>query len=75
MIDTSAYAVRDGQLVKLFETMEERLERERLRKERKEQTRQRIKAMCWECVASILDNNDDAVKDLQAEYSRLKAYI
>ena len=74
-IDTSAYAIRDGKLVKLYETAEERIERERLRKVKKEQTRERIKSMGWECIMAILDDNDDAVKSLQKEFKGLKAYI
>ena len=74
-IDTSAYAVRNETLVKLYETAEERIERERLRKIKKEQTRERIKSMAWECVMAILDNNDDAIKSLRKEFKGLKAYI
>ena len=74
-VDTAAYAVRDGKLVKLYETAEERIERERLRKIKKEQTRERIKSMAWECAMAILDDNDEAIKHLQKEFKELKAYI
>ena len=74
-IDTSSYAVRNGQLVKLFETNAERAERERLRKEYSEQTRLRLKSMIYECVVAILDDNLDALNELKNEYKQLKVYL
>ena len=72
-IDTTIYGVRQGNLVKIHETTTERLERERLRKERQEQTRLRVKAMTYEICLALLDDNDSAVKELQAEFRKLKA--
>ena len=74
-IDTSSYAVRNGQLVKLFETNAERAEREKLRKEYSEQTRARLKSMIYECVVAILDDNIDALNELKNEYKQLKVYL
>lgn len=74
-IDTSSFAVRNGQLVKLFETNAERAERERLRKEYSEQKRLRLKSMIYECVVAILDDNLDALNELKNEYKQLKVYL
>ena len=74
-IDTSLYAVRDNKLVKLYETNEERLERERLRKENIERVRQRVKTMMYEVIMAILDDNEDALKSLKTEYKELKVYL
>ena len=75
VVNTSLYAVRDSQLVKLYETNEERFERERLRKENQERVRERIKTMMYEVVMAILDENEEALKDLRAEYKKLKVYL
>ena len=74
-IDTTGYAVRDGTLVKDFETNEERQERERLRRENQEKIRQRLKAMFYELSIAILENDDDAIEELRAEYRQLKVYL
>ena len=74
-IDTSSFAVRDGQLVKLFETNAERAEREKLRKEFSEQTRLRLKSLIYEFVVAMLDENNDAINELKKEYKQLKVYL
>ena len=74
-INTALFVVRDGQLVKLYETNEERLERERVKKEHGEQIRKRVKAMMYEVILAILEDNENALNDLKAEYKNLKRYI
>ena len=74
-INTALYAVRDGQLVKMYETNEERLERERVKKEQGEKIRLRVKAMFYEAIIAILDDNEKALNDLKAEYKSLKVYL
>ena len=74
-LDTTGYAVRNGALVKDFETNEERLERERLRRENQEKLRQRLKAMFYELSIAILENDDDAIEELRTEYRQLKVYL
>ena len=74
-IDPSCYAVREGQLVKLFETNSERAERERLRKQFHEQTRVRLKSLIFEFVIAMLDDNIMAANELKQEYKRLKVYM
>lgn len=75
VIDTSLYAVRNGQLVKLYETNEERFERERLRKENAERVRGRMKTMEHEYIFAKLDENETAVRDLIREFKELKVYL
>ncbi len=75
VIDTSLYAVRDGKLVRLYETNEERFERERLRKENAERTRERVKTMFYEGMMALLDDNESAFKALQREFKEIKVYL
>ena len=75
VIDTANFAVKDGKLVKLFETNDERIERERIKQEHTEKIRNRIKSMCYELNLAFLDNNNEAVKALQKEFQELKVYL
>lgn len=74
-IDTSLYSVKNGVLVKNFETNEERIERERLKREHQEKVRKRVQSMVLEVPIAILENDDDAIEELRKEYQRLKAYM
>ena len=74
-IDTSSYAVRDAQLVKLFETNSERAERERLRKEYHEQVRKRLHSLIHQCMIAFLDDNSQEINNLRFEFKKLKAYL
>ena len=75
VIDTASFAVKNGTLVKLYETNEERIERERVKQEQTDKIRNRINSMCHELDFAILDNNDNAVKELQKEFKELKALL
>lgn len=74
-INTMLYAVRDGQLVKIYETNEERLERERFKREQSEQIRQRMKAIREEFITAQLEDDYEAVENLKAEYKSLRGYL
>ena len=74
-IDTSIYGIRGGQLVRLYETAEERAERERLRREKADQIRQRLKGMVYEVCIAILEDDDSAIAELRREYKELKVYM
>ena len=74
-IDTASYAVRDGALVRTGETNQERLERERIRREHSAQCRMRLKSMCYEGMIAFLANDEDAIKQLRREYRDMKAYL
>ena len=74
-IDTSLYAVRNGQLVKLYETKEERLQREKVRREHGEEIRKRMKAITNDATIAMLEDDEDTLNKLKAEYKNLKAYL
>ena len=74
-LDTNLYAVKNGVLVKQYETNEERIERIRLRQEQREKVRKRIKSMVHEVIITILENDADALEALREEYRTLKAYM
>ena len=59
----------------MYETNEEKLERERIRKEHGEKIRRRVKAMMYEVIIALLDENEDALKDLRKEYKSIKGYL
>lgn len=74
-LDPSSYGVRGVPLVRLYETAEERAEREWLRKEHTEEVRERVKGMMYEVMLAILEENDRALSDLRKEYRELKVYM
>ena len=74
-LDTNLYAVKNGVLVKQFETNEERIERIRLRQQQRESVRKRIRSMINEVVITILENDSDALEALREEYRTMKAYL
>lgn len=75
VIDTSKYIVKDGVLTKTFETKNEKLERERLRKERRQQCLERIKSITVEYVIAKLRHDDAAVEELEKEFNSFEAYL
>ena len=74
-IDTTLYIVKNGTLVKQFETNEERIERERLKQKQQERVRERLQSMMYEVCISLLEDDDTALKELRNEYKELKAYM
>ena len=74
-VNTALYVIRDGQLVKMYETNEEKLERERIRKEHGEKIRRRVKAMMYEVIIAILEDNEKALEDIRSEYKSIKGYL
>ena len=74
-IDSSNYAVKNGSLVKLYETNEERMERERIKREHSDKIKGRIKSMIDEFVLACLDRNQIAIAELQNEFQTLKKYL
>ena len=75
LIDLTGYIVKNGSLVKDYETNEERLERERVKREQAEKVRLRIRSMTYELCFAILDDNEETIQDLKAEFKRLKVYL
>ena len=74
-IDTNIYAVKNGVLVKCYETNEERIERERLKREQQAKVRMRMKAMMYEVCIALLEDDNSAIEQLRQEYRELKAYL
>lgn len=75
VLDTTLYIVKNDTLVKQYETNEERIERERLRREQREKVRARLMSMVNEVCICILENDEAALKELREEYRSLKAYM
>lgn len=75
LLDLTGYIVKNGSLVKDYETNEERLERERVKREQAEKVRLRIRGMTYELCFAILDDNEETINDLKAEFKRLKVYL
>lgn len=74
-IDTTIYLIKNGVLVKQYETNEERIERERLRREQREKIRARLRSMVNEVCICILENDEAELKALREEYRSMKAYL
>lgn len=74
-IEISRYAVRGGVLVKVYETNNERLERERLRSEYAVSARRRVSSLRGEYIDAMLEDDEEAKIRLKKEYKRLKAYV
>ena len=74
-INLSMYSVRNGALVKTSETNQERLERERIRREHGEQCRHRLRSMMTEFVVAMLAEDDEEINNLRREYRMMKAYL
>ena len=74
-LDTTLYIIKNGVLVKNFETNEERIERERLKKEQRQKVSKRIQNMVPQVCLCILENDETALNALRAEYKELKALM
>ena len=74
-IDSVRYTVKNGMLVKTYETKTEKLMRERIRNENKEKISSRIKCMCYELCMAILDDDDYVIDELKKEFRSIKDYL
>ena len=74
-LDTNACIVRDGQIIRAYETTEERRERERLRREAAEKSRKRIRELAWEFLIAMIEADESRVADLRAEYAHLRSFL
>lgn len=75
IIDTNNFVVRNGVLVKSFETAAERRERERLRQEQAQRSRERLRALKEEFIWALIFGDTDEQAKLSAEATKLKALI
>lgn len=74
-VDTSRYVIKDGVIVKAFETKAEQLEQERLRKEHRESCLLRVKSMMTEFFIASMKEDNEALADLRKEFRELEAYL
>ena len=74
-LDITQYAIRGGSLVKTGETNQERLERERIRREHGEQCRRRLRSLKDEYVIAMIAGDENEMENLKREFSRMKAYL
>ena len=74
-LDITQYAVRGGSLVKVGETNQEKLERERIRREHGEQCRRRLRSLKEEYLIAMIAEDEDEMNNLRREFARMKAYL
>ena len=74
-LDITQYAIRGGSLVKVGETNQEKLERERIRREHGEQCRRRLRSMKDEYVIAMIADDEEEQKNLKREFQKMKAYL
>lgn len=74
-LDITQYMIRGGALVKTGETNQERLERERIRREHGEQCRRRLRSLKEEYVLAMIADDEDEMKSLKREFHKMKAYL
>lgn len=74
-IDTSLYIIKNGTLVRQYETSEERLKREMQKHENREKVHARLMSMINEVCICLLEDDEAALNELREEYRSLKAYM
>ena len=73
-IDIGRYIVKDGKLLKIYQTNDEKDEQERIKREYAEQVKARVKNMINELGIATLENDNDAIERLRQEYRSLRVY-
>ena len=74
-LDTNNCAVRDGKVVRLYETAEEIRERERLRREHRERAQVRIRALIFEFMVALIEEDESRMAQLREEYGNLRNFL
>lgn len=74
-LDITQYAVRGGSLVKVGETNQEKLERERIRREHGEQCRRRLRSLKEEFVIAQIAEDEEEITRLRREFNVMRAYL
>ena len=74
-LDLTQYAIRGGSLVKVGETNQEKLERERIRREHGEQCRRRLRSLKDEYLIAMIAEDEEEMSNLKREFKRMKAYL
>ena len=75
LVDLNNSAVRDGVVVRLYETAEERRERERLRREQRERARMRVRGLVFEFMMALIEQDERRMGLLREEYAHLKNHL
>ena len=75
VVAKAKYIVKNGVLTKAYETKNEQLERERLRKEQRAKCLLRIKSMVVEDFVARMKHDDEAIKELEKEYASFESYL
>ena len=73
--DIDGWRVEDGALVRTRLTVQERLERERERRERAENAYKRVIQIKSDFILALLDDDTEAQAAYKAEYKRLKVRL
>lgn len=73
--DILGWTVKDGALTCIRSTELERLEAERNRRAQQERAQWRLQALINEFNVAMLDEDEDRVAELRAEFRRLKALL
>ena len=73
--DILGWVVKDGTLTRVRSTELERLEAERNRRAQQERAQWRLQALINEFNVAMLDEDEDRVAELRAEFRRLKALL
>ena len=74
-LDVNNSAVRDGVVVRLYETAEERREREHLRREYRSRAKERIKRLVYEFMIALIEEDEARMAELREEHKFLKSYL
>ncbi len=74
-INTSMYIIKNGALVKTYESKIEKLERERIRNENNMRSRLRLKSMQTEFFIAMMRDDIEAINELKKEFRQLEIYL
>jgi hypothetical protein len=75
VIDFREYLVRDGELVRAYDTTEERREKERAAEMRRQEGLARLKGLAFDYVFALLDEDEARQEELRQEYSDIKGSV
>ena len=74
-LDTNNSAVRDGVVVRLYETPEERRERERLKREYKEKAQARVRHLLYDFLTALIEQDEMKMEVLREEYRVMRRWM
>lgn len=74
-LDTNNCAVVDGVLTRMYETPDERVQREKLRREYKERTGARVRRLMYDFLIAQIEEDDVKIRALREEYNIMKRWM